>query len=54
MLVEHNMSLVMSVSDMVCVLDFGRLIANGTPEHVCQDEGVIKAYLGPQEAKSAS
>ncbi len=54
MLVEHNMSLVMSVSDMVCVLDFGRLIACGTPEHVCQDEGVIKAYLGPQEAKSAS
>ena len=54
MLVEHNMSLVMSVSDQVCVLDFGRLIACGTPEHVCQDEGVIKAYLGPQEAKSAS
>ncbi len=54
MLVEHNMSLVMSVSDMVCVLDFGRLIAHGTPEHVCADEGVIKAYLGPQEAKSAS
>jgi branched-chain amino acid transport system permease protein len=54
MLVEHNMSLVMSVSDRVCVLDFGRLIACGTPEAVCQDEGVIKAYLGPQEAKSAS
>lgn len=54
MLVEHNMSLVMSVSDQVCVLDFGRLIACGTPEYVCQDEGVIKAYLGPQEAKSAS
>ncbi len=54
MVVEHNMSLVMSVSDMVCVLDFGKLIACGTPEHVCQDEGVIKAYLGPQEAKSAS
>jgi branched-chain amino acid transport system permease protein len=54
MLVEHNMSLVMSISDMVCVLDFGRLIAHGTPEHVCQDEGVIKAYLGPQEAKRAS
>ena len=54
MLVEHNMSLVMSVSDKVCVLDFGRLIACGTPEAVCADEEVIKAYLGPQEAKSAS
>jgi branched-chain amino acid transport system permease protein len=54
MLVEHNMSLVMSVSDQVCVLDFGRLIACGTPQAVCQDEGVIKAYLGPQEAKNAS
>jgi branched-chain amino acid transport system permease protein len=54
MLVEHNMSLVMSVSDQVCVLEFGKLIAHGTPEHVCADERVIKAYLGPQEAKSAS
>jgi branched-chain amino acid transport system permease protein len=54
MLVEHNMTLVMSVSDMVCVLDFGKLIAKGTPDYVCSHEEVIKAYLGPQEAKSAS
>jgi branched-chain amino acid transport system permease protein len=54
MLVEHNMSLVMSVSDKVNVLEFGRLIAHGTPAEVCADENVIKAYLGPQEAKSAS
>ena len=54
MLVEHNMPLVMSVSDMVCVLDFGKLIACGTPNYVCSQEEVIKAYLGPQEAKSAS
>jgi branched-chain amino acid transport system permease protein len=54
MLVEHNMALVMSVSDAVAVLDFGKLISFGTPEFVCSDEGVIKAYLGPQEAKSAS
>jgi branched-chain amino acid transport system ATP-binding protein len=53
-LVEHNMALVMSVSDMVCVLDFGKLIAKGTPEFVRHDEGVIKAYLGPQEARGAS
>jgi branched-chain amino acid transport system permease protein len=54
MLVEHNMSLVMSVSDMVAVLEFGKLISFGTPAFVCSDEGVIKAYLGTQEAKSAS
>jgi branched-chain amino acid transport system permease protein len=54
MIVEHNMSLVMSVSDQVCVLDFGKLIATGTPDYVCSHEEVIKAYLGPQEAKSAS
>jgi branched-chain amino acid transport system permease protein len=53
-LVEHNMPLVMSVSDMVCVLDFGKLIAYGTPAYVCSQEEVIKAYLGPQGAKSAS
>ncbi len=54
MLVEHNMSLVMSISDTVCVLDFGQLICRGAPEYVCADEKVIKAYLGPGEAKSAS
>jgi branched-chain amino acid transport system permease protein len=53
-LVEHNMSLVMSVSNMVCVLDFGRLIASGTPEYVCSHEEVIRAYLGPRETKGAS
>jgi branched-chain amino acid transport system permease protein len=53
-LVEHNMPLVMSVSDMVCVLDFGKLIAYGTPAYVCSREDVIKAYLGPQGAKGVS
>jgi ABC-type branched-subunit amino acid transport system ATPase component/ABC-type branched-subunit amino acid transport system permease subunit len=52
LLVEHNMSLVMSVSDMVCVLDFGRRIAFGPPEVVSKDEEVIRAYLG-QEAERA-
>jgi branched-chain amino acid transport system permease protein len=51
--VEHNMSLVMSISDMVCVLDFGKLIATGTPDYVCSHEEVIKAYLGPQETKKS-
>ncbi len=47
-LVEHNMPLVMSISDMVFVLDFGCGIACGSPEAVCKEEDVIKAYLGEE------
>jgi branched-chain amino acid transport system ATP-binding protein len=45
-LVEHHMDLVMAVSDRVTVLDYGRVIAGGTPDAVRRDRAVIEAYLG--------
>jgi ABC-type branched-subunit amino acid transport system ATPase component len=46
LLIDHDMRLVMGVCNRVAVLNFGRKIADGTPEEVSTDAGVIKAYLG--------
>ena len=45
-LIEHAMDMVMNVCDNIVVLNFGKLIASGTPEEVSSNKDVIEAYLG--------
>ena len=49
LLIEHDMKLVMSVCEHICVLDHGELIAQGGPDEIKTNQRVIEAYLGKED-----
>ena len=53
LLIEHDMNVVMNVSDRIYVLDHGKLIADGLPEEIARNQAVIDAYLGGEREKHA-